>query len=69
MKDNGFECICTRVCDCQLSEPKNGSITLFSNGCPVHNLYPEFDDDCQASVHWFELGYIEGTEKDQLLLF
>lgn len=27
-------------CDCQNPEPKSG-VALVSNGCPVHNLYPE----------------------------
>ena len=61
------ECICTRICDCQCPEPESG-VALVSNGCPIHNLYPEPDEDCPAKTHWFDPDYIEGSERKQLLL-
>ena len=66
--DNDKECICTRVCDCQCPELDSG-VALVSNGCPIHNWFPEPDEDCPAKIHCFdEPDYIEGSARKQLSL-
>jgi len=64
---NGVECICSRVCDCQCPEPENG-IAGVSNYCPIHNLYPKPDDNCEATNHWWDIDYISGSSANQLIL-
>ncbi len=63
-----YECICTRVCDCHNPNFVSG-IAYVSNGCPKHNLYPDPDDECPASIHWFQTNYIPGSASKQLDLF
>jgi len=45
------ECICTKTCDCECSEPEAGT-ALVSNECPVHNEYPHPHPDCPATAHY-----------------
>jgi hypothetical protein len=49
------KCICPKTCDCQNPPPNNwngkSGVYHISNGCPVHNVSPDPDPDCEATVH------------------
>lgn len=49
-----FDCICTKVCDCEHPEPDDDGVALCSDECPVHNLRPDPHPDCRASVHHWQ---------------
>ena len=53
MDDN---CICTKVCDCQCPEPKNG-VALVSDECPEHNQNPSPNPECSAQNHFAAIQY------------
>ena len=63
----GAECICLRVCDCQCPEPETG-VAGVSSYCPIHNLYQKPADECEADIHWWQTGYISGSDANQLML-
>lgn len=44
------ECICPPECDCQNPEPEHG-VALVSNMCPIHNIRPMADQECEAEEH------------------
>ena len=54
-------CICPRSCDCQ--NPEGDDVAHISNECPVHNLNPWPNPECQAEEHRGEEGPLMTPEE------
>lgn len=50
----GFECLCTRVCDCRRYYYLKNDTVISSKSCSLHTLFPIPNPHCRVEKHWFE---------------